>query len=353
MKKKAITIIAYLLVLIMLVGVLMRVTQVLEHKEAKISYGSFFDENENYDVWFAGSSRMKNGVYPMLLWKEYGITSYNIGAHAACIPETYWFIKNLLDYKKPKVIVVDTYTIGLNRKYSTPEFMHKWMDAIPFSMTKLQAIWDLIDDKAKDEEIANGEAEESSKGTVLEFIWSLCKYHSSWGEITSDSFVYDKSPEKGAEMRLGVFPKDKVNEYTDNIISDDSTGFEYLGKIVELCKEEDIQLVLVNLPMSRSEYDWEYSNAVKYFAIENNVPYIEFMDESVDVVDFSTDFFDEVHLNPQGAEVVSRYLGDYLIENCGIEDKRECEEASYWNLDYERYTEYVSVVYEVNSDLNL
>ncbi len=42
-------------------------------------YIPFLKNRTNYDIFFMGSSHMHNGIFPMQLWNDYGITSYNLG----------------------------------------------------------------------------------------------------------------------------------------------------------------------------------------------------------------------------------------------------------------------------------
>lgn len=38
----------------------------------------FIEHSDSYDVLFFGNSHMANGVFPMELWNDYGIVSYNL-----------------------------------------------------------------------------------------------------------------------------------------------------------------------------------------------------------------------------------------------------------------------------------
>ena len=73
---------------VLIVAVLAWATFVLERKKSYHKLSPFFREEQDYDVLFLGNSHMINGVLPMQLWDEYGITSYNLGGHAATLPLT-------------------------------------------------------------------------------------------------------------------------------------------------------------------------------------------------------------------------------------------------------------------------
>ena len=67
----------------------------------------FMEESERYDVLFFGNSHMANGVFPMELWNDYGIVSYNLAGFGNRIPTTYWTMEDALDRSHPKLIEMD------------------------------------------------------------------------------------------------------------------------------------------------------------------------------------------------------------------------------------------------------
>ena len=69
--------------------------------------GPFLRDDREYDVLFFGSSHMINGVFPMELWKDYGLTSYNLAGHGASLAASFWELRLAVQYHKPKVAVLD------------------------------------------------------------------------------------------------------------------------------------------------------------------------------------------------------------------------------------------------------
>lgn len=65
---------------------------------------------------FMGTSHVLNAVYPMELWNDYGIVSYNFGGHGNYLPTTYCIMKNALEYTTPKLMVIDCFFLGQNKK---------------------------------------------------------------------------------------------------------------------------------------------------------------------------------------------------------------------------------------------
>lgn len=337
MKKIIVTIISYVLAIALLVGILARLTRVFELVDAKNAYTSFFDKNEEYDVLFVGSSKVIDGIYPMQLWDDYGITSYNIAGHGNQIPSAYWQLMNALDYKTPKLVVVDINFLNSEYKYWSPEYLHQWMDAFKLTPTKIRAIVDLMDDSAKDKP---GVPEGYTKGEAFEFVWNFCKYHSRWTELEKKDWKVDPSMMKGAEIKLGLTSIEYVPDITDEITTDNYNGVIYLKKIIEECCDRNIEVVLINLPNETNGDTAPNVNKMWNIADEYNVRAVDLSDKCL--VDYSTDFNDGVHLNMLGASKITEYLGEYLVTECGVVSHRGDQIEGLWDDDLKKYNDALS-----------
>lgn len=94
---------------------------------------------------------------------------------------------------------------------------------------------------------------------------------------------------------------------------------EYLDRIIALCKENDIQLILTFTPCIEDKIGKH--NTVKEYAQEKGLSYINFGEESVyDAMgyDYSQDNADNSHPNPQGSVKITDYLGNFLTTKCGL-----------------------------------
>lgn len=347
--------ITLIMVVSLTASVLVRISEICQMKQPIYTYGPFVESKEDTDVLFLGSSRMINSVFPMLLWKDYGITSYNLGAHANLIPATYWEMENAFAVKQPKLIVLDTYGISNNFKYETPEYLHSWMDAFPLSMVKVKAAFDLTNDPYKDEAISQGLIGSDINGSPVEFLWSFIKYHSRWDEINDEDFNTPSTTEKGAEARIRVesfadkYEYDaKSDEYQlkesvdkDSRIDAAYVGEEYLRKIINSCQEKGIDVILTYLPSESNENHYAQINKSMEIAREYDVDFVNLFD--IGIIDPATDYYDAKHVNPLGAKKITSYIGQYISDNYGLTDKRSDEKtASSWDNDYRDYAYYMS-----------
>lgn len=287
----------------------------------------FFNQEENFDVLFFGSSHVVDGVYPMQLWNDYGIVSYNMANLSETLVGTYYNLLLSLKYTNPEVIIIDAYMTTEDSKIrdNNKERIHNTFDAYPISYIKYKAIEDIFDHK----NVLENE---------MEYLFNFSLYHSRWNDLKKEDFITNNNYEKGAESQISVTLPKKTSTF-DNIEiykNNENINMQYLRKIIEYCKENKIEVVITYLPYPAVDKDIGISKYVQTICEEYNVKYLNFLD--INVVDYNTDCYDSgSHLNPSGARKVTDYLGKYIMENYDIADQRENEAYSFWYEDYDEY----------------
>lgn len=283
----------------------------------------FMEESEMYDVLFFGNSHMANAVYPMELWHNYGIASYNLAGFGIPLPATYWVMENALDHAQPKMVVVDCYSIGKEEKTGRKEMLHASLDAMPLNAKKVRMIRDLVDDP-KDR---------------LEFYWDFTVYHDRWWDLDQADFEKPVDFEKGAQLAVDVAQPEEMSRKPDGVTEKETVGTAYLRRIIEECRERDIDVLLTYLPFPASEESWQEAMCAEKIAREYEVPYINFLD--LQVVNLETDCADkDSHLNGSGGRKVTEYIGQYIEKHFDIADHRGEDVYAGWDDDYRRYTDY-------------
>lgn len=333
MKQNLKRLISCLAVLCLIFTMLQGLGSLTRRKESDEKYHDFFAQEGDFDVLFLGSSHMMNAVYPMELWKDYGIVSYNMGGHASTLCVSYWVLQNALDYTTPKVVVVDAMGISNDYKvHDTFEYMHHTFDSFPMSMNKLKAVFDLV------EESEPGAGDKFSR--QMEILWDFTTYHNRWSELTQEDFAIAASPEKGGEMRVAVATPAEIPVVpADRKYQGNDYGKQYLERIIRDCQARGIEVLLTFIPFPPDERRIMEANAIYDIAEEYGVRYINFLEEGS--VDFTTDCFDAgSHLNPSGAHKVTAHLGEILRTDYGIPDQRENPLYAHWQEDMAEYDLY-------------
>lgn len=323
----------------------------------------FYNEDKNtIDVFFVGNSNVYRGVTPMLLWEKSGITSYDVAGSMQKMWNDYYMIKDAINYQKPKIIVLDLDAI-FDDTPSQEEMARKYFDTMKLSNTKIEAISDPVF--------------EFSTDVKLTYLFPILRYHSRWSEFNDNDFylAYDSYHyyNKGFDMSGNVkFVKNKYNNYNNNDSKENnntnnnnnnkennntnnknkdtqnnqekikipSKCEKYIDKIIELCKENDIEIIFISLP---NEYCSEEKNTITtQFAKEKGIEYIN-LNEKIDEIklNWNEDRSDEFHLNIYGAEKVTNYLNNYF-EKYQLEDHRNDVKYRQWNLDLKEYQQNVN-----------
>ena len=301
-------------------------------------YRPFLQEDTEYDVLFFGTSHVINGIFPMQLWNDYGITSYNFGGHGNSLAMAYWTMVNAVEYHKPKIAVLDVLGAGANSPSMKVGNAHLSMDAFPISRTKISAVCDIFPD---------------DKGAQVELLFPLCIYHNRWNEITPTMLqaglnIYsESSKEKGAESRMKVGTPNTMELIPESEMMDQNTiGLSYVRKFITYCEEKDIIPIIINIPYPSNYGEQRAANAAIKFARDNHVSAINF--QYLDIVDFDIDCYDsDSHLNPSGARKVTDYLGKYLTSHYALTDHRNDPTYIGWKSDYADYYNYL--VYNIKS----
>ncbi len=306
-------------------------SQLLEHKSSKIKYTDFLKADTDYDCFLMGTSIMLNSVLPMELWKDYGIASYNFGSSNCTPAEDYYILREAMKYKKPKLVVIDMMgvvefnDIG-NGKYmwTQVEAQHTQFDCFPYSKSKAEAVNDLFDiyDDRND------------------FLWNYIMYHNRWSELEEQDFNWrDKlNVEKGALTNTGTLGRVKADaEYCNGTVSLEGVNYDYFISLVEMCRNEDIDVLALYLPHPTEELNQRVANSLDPVAdMYDNLEYINMLD--LNIHDPDTDYTsDSLHPNLSGALRSTDYVGSYISSHYNLNDHRNEHEWLEAELRYYEY----------------
>ena len=166
-----------------------------------------------------------------------------------------------------------------------------------------------------------------------------------WSELTATDFEHvfsrDRVTVNGYYMRTDVLPEGPFPDPTplaDYTLPE--TSMEYLSRIVDLCRENDIELVLIKAPTLYPYWYEQWDDQVRDFAEANGVPYINYIYLRDQIgLDMSADTYDAgLHLNLSGAEKFADYIGEYLVNHYELTDFRQVVDvAQMWEDDISFY----------------
>ena len=295
-------------------------TQLLRNKNSAGAVLSLYEEpKDSLDVVFIGSSHILNSVFPMELWAEYGIVSNNFGQHGQTIPISYYMVQEAIRTQHPDLIVLDTYMLYYPELiYDGDGNSHKSIDNMAWAGPKLRAIFDLFKGEKR-----------------WDYLVPLSFFHSRWKELSAEDLAAPDVAGKGCEYRLGIEPQVLEERVEPDYRGDLSpVALDYFDRLAGLCREEEVELVLVCSPFCADREKQGQMNAVAGVAEEYGLTYWNYLDRLEEIgFDPAADLYDHSHLNANGALKFTHVVGADLAA-LGVPDRRG--EAAYagWDEDY-------------------
>lgn len=303
----------------------------LKFKESYHFKDVFYKEAGNCDVLFFGASHPHNAIDPLLLWDEYGITSYNLAASGEPIALTYFALKSGIESANPKVVVVDVGKISddVGHDHVHTGESHKTLDAIPFGPVKREAVRYLLETKVTED--------------PWDFLSNMYTYHSRVYELDRYDFEVGASHAMGWDKNLRIVKSDApVLDRESRSELKGGEGVKAYEKIVELCKEKNVRLILTMIPGHAGYYSRRIGrfNALADYTREQGFDAIDLNEGAVEMgINYDYDFAATSHMNVMGAEKVTRYFGEILKRDYGLQDMRETESAAKWEGFHKRYAD--------------
>lgn len=326
--KKSVIFIKLTVFSILLFILLLYANKILMLKDGTSKYSLFYEENTPFDILFFGSSRVLDAFQPMELWDEYGIKSYNMAQHSEGLARDYWQLKNALEHNTPRLVVMDvsmfygTYMVSEDDQESRA-YLHKQIDHMPMSITKLAAVNDMV-----------------PKSICAEYIFPFILYHSRWNQISRSDFISSGDIRLGAEVRSNIMSQEKI-PWTDESLAEvfipESVKLE---DILQLCAEKNVAILFICMPCNENAAVFSTLNHFEKYFSEKNVRYLNIA-KTEDFLDYNLDFSDESHVNVAGSIKISNYIGEYFAKNFGVKNNDEKTEKRWNNMlaDYKVYKE--------------
>jgi hypothetical protein len=288
-------------------------------------------EENSIDVLFIGTSHSYSAIDPMYMYGQSGLTSYVLGGPGLRLDLTYMVLQDALKTQSPSVVFLDMSAIQYEDQQEETK-SHKISDQLPMSLSKLEYAFNNENDEMK----------------PLDVLFPLFRYHTRWESLEEDDFKYVTDDLPLTYVR-GHYITYKTKA-TDLFFEDEydftltERNKDYFNRIVELCKDENIELITYKIPTP--EWYEANSEAAQKLADEAGVTYMELYYDVDEIgLDVTEDFRDKKdHLNQKGAEKVSQYMLNYILDNYSFQDQRNSNER--WDSDYEKYAELVQSQYE-------
>lgn len=320
----------------LLIGIILflNIAEILRKKsggESDMVHSFYEIERDTLDVLCMGSSHGYSAFQPNTLWKEYGLASYTLCSQRQTVVSAYYLLQEALKYQKPKVLLLETYYFWYSRNYADLASLRMGFDGIRMDEVKHRMIQDVLKERTLKDK--------------LSYYIPFMQYHGRWDDLRWYDF-HSKDYLKGAILNANVYPMEEPELPKEGREIADKT-YEYFEKVVKLCEENDIQLILFTAPYGyKNEKKFEsYMDKQKVcvtlesYLAEKNIPYMYFQKTNEAGIDYTKDFRDWAHLNVNGAIKITKSLGEYIHENYNLPDHRDDERYQSWWSDYYEFQE--------------
>ena len=328
--KTVLSVTAVLLVFVLALGLL---TQLLSPKYmTDLVEGSmisqYYRESGGHDVIFIGDCEVYANYSPMEMYRSQGITAYIRGTSQQLMWQSYYVLKETLNYEIPQAVVLNVNAM----RHSEPvkeAYNRLTIDKMRWSAEKVGII----------------RASMTEEETFASYVFPILRYHSRFDELTGEDFEYlfkvKDNTWNGYLVNHSISPVGKLpakRPLADYQFAD--VCYDYLDKITALCKEKGVELILVKAPSLYPYWYEEYDQQMEDYARKHDLSYYNFTECIEEIgLDFQVDTYDAgLHLNHTGAVKLSNYFAQILAQEHGIADHRnESQIAAEYNEKLKRY----------------
>lgn len=277
-------------------------------------------EHDNTDIMFVGASSISAHIEIGELWKERGIATYSIAAGASDLCDNYYRLIEANKKRSCKLIVLEMRGSAMD---SSIDINHDRQNitGLNMSFNKLRYVNASIEPEERlyyilDFPLFHGRYREVTKWDFL--------HTSSFGEEDKGNWMLNYGSNNSLELKSAA----NVVEYR----ALNQKQEYYLRKIIEYCKVNDRELLLLKTPDGNRPLDQPFYNTVSLIAEEYGVPYLDMNQYDEEIGLTNADFWtDNWHLNVEGARKCTAFLGDYLMEHYTLLDHRGDADYASWD----------------------
>ncbi len=257
---------------------------------------------KNVDVLFLGSSHTYRG-FDTRIFKEAGFKTFNMGTNSQTPIQTEFLLNKYLDSLNPKVVIFE-------------------VCPFVFSLDGVESTLEIISNREVDQETVKLALKQNHLKIYNTLIYSIYRefvHHDKAGFSENTKRKNDTYIDGGfVEIKLFHYKPEKfVNKkwiYNEEL-------FESFEKIIPEFKKRDIELILVQSPVTTDLYG-SYENNVDFD--KEMIKYGKYYNfNEILKLNDTVHFFDFHHLNKNGIEIFNKRIINILTQENNIHSKNE------------------------------
>jgi len=288
------------------------------------------------DVLLIGNSNVYSGFAPIEFWRKHGVTSYVSGKALQSPAGAYGVLKDSLKYQSPKLVAIemDCFYTGVKSRVKVPKMPKDIKSSLRKAKCRIRSGFSGFHNL------------DAGLGTAIGYWMPVVKYHGRWKELEKNDVLNikgnwhfsgkgfiassNKEPYNGGLSYMGK-KTDKVQEMS-------KSNKKYLEKMIDLCEERNIKVVLFSIP-SASSWNYQRHNGATQFAENHNLNYFDLnLDCSQWDLDWTKDSRDAgQHLNVFGAVKLTDHFGSLIKDEYSLKPQRNKAIHNSWKVDSQKY----------------
>lgn len=301
-------------------------------------FNTFYAQEDNViDCVFLGTSGTDRYWMPAFAWKELGITTYSLTTPSQQVMFDKYLIREVLKTQDVKVFVIDLRTMVRPPEKTNNEITRRVTD----NMRRSRNWLDTVIDCRRIIKADGGKPER-----LLSYLYPPFKYHSAWKDLRLDDLIepFPKTEYMcyfGSKYFYGTRKRNsKPPVVTDKTVPIPEQNLPIIDDLLDQCRELDAEVIFISTPMkANAELQGKLNYAQKYVEDAGFRVFNCNTQEMYDYFDwdFSNDQYDKEHASFSGAVKFTRYLGNVLVKEYGLEDHRNEEDQSVykdWETGY-------------------
>lgn len=301
-------------------------TENLINQNNQRRFDDFYSMPKNsIDMIFLGSSHSYCTFDPQIFESQLGITSFQMGMPLQHPDSTYYTLLEVLNYQKPKMIILEVYWDMLDDKFELKQAdtLFQVMNNKELEKKYIKEVFPLSEKIKYDVDILKYQQDYFAyRNNILkkkiENKFNISEYEKE-KQVGVDR--YDTKGYIYCDYNMLTDEYDKTNQFKNLNGMDwkmENSQKKYLQKIVDLCKRRNIELIFVTAPIANvsmekiKNYDYIHKTINK-FAKDNNINYIDYNIINIEENLLTNDNFrDDAHLNRSGVEIVNPHFINWL-----------------------------------------
>ena len=274
------------------------------------------------DVIFIGNSHTNTAFQPQIVNDLLDINTYLLGIPGENIPITYFELRELLKYQKPKMVVLESFPMNFT-DLVIPPIIFYFTDSGFWDSNKLHVL-------AMNLNRNNLYTAFPVLHNSIDWNTPSKNYQKMISVFTTKTAPID--PALGYVRIPIILTANEMNTAIRTTEADSKTSLDenlkYLNKFVNLCEKKNVQLLLTTVPPIKifgDSFKYYVPFDAEKYATENQIEYLKFNVSDMNELHYS----DPSHMNDFGSVNISIQAAQAISKKMGIPINQD--KLSYYN----------------------